>query len=155
MRKYSLNVENKPRASDVRVLIEELASYAQSKGQSPDGQELAVFVRDRLSRVVGGVYGTTFWGLFWVQMVWVEESLRGQGYGTELMRIAESEAHGRGCKLARLETFAPETLDFYEKLGYEVFGELEGHPPGRTTYFLKKTDLTAWGAEPRSVTADA
>ena len=155
MRKFDIKIENKPQASDVRVLIDELASYAQSKGLSQDGRDLAVFVRDRLSRVVAGVYGTTFWGLFWVQMVWVEESLRGQGYGTELMRIAEREAHGRGCKLARLETFAPETLDFYEKLGYEVFGELEGHPPGRTTFFLKKTDLTDWGAAPKSVATDA
>ena len=148
MRKLSIDIENKPQAGDVRVLMDELASYAQSKGLSRDGRDLAVFVRDRLSRVVGGVYGTTFWGLFWVQMVWVEESLRGQGYGTELMRMAEREAVGRGCKLARLETFTLESLDFYEKLGYVVFGEMEGHPPGLTTYFLKKTNLTDWGAAP-------
>ena len=155
MPKLNFSVENKPQPADVRALTDELASYAQSKGLSPDGRVLAVFIRDRLSRVVGGVYGMTFWELFWVQMVWVEESLRGQGYGTELMRIAEQEAHRRGCKLARLETFALESLDFYEKLGYEVFGELEGHPPGRTTYFLKKTDLRAWGAVPKSAVTDA
>jgi GNAT superfamily N-acetyltransferase len=84
-------------------------------------------------------------------MVWVEESLRGQGYGTELMRVAEREALGRGCQLSRLETFALEALDFYEKLGYEVFGKIEGHPPGRTTYFMKKSDLKVWGAAPESI----
>jgi ribosomal protein S18 acetylase RimI-like enzyme len=87
-------------------------------------------------------------------MVWVEESLRGQGYGTELMRAAERKALERGCHHARLETFALESFEFYEKLGYEVFGELEGHPPGSTTYFMKKADLKEWGDAPKSVTTE-
>ena len=152
MRKLKLSIERKPHPRDVQVLTDELASYAQSKGLSPDGQDLAVFLRDHLSKVVGGVFGTTYWGLLWLQMVWVEESLREQGYGTELMRAAEREALRRGCHLARLETFAPETLDFYKRLGYEVFGELEGHPPGSTTYFMKKSNLKEWGSAPKSIT---
>lgn len=155
VRHFKIDVGSSPRPHDVRVLTDELASYAQSKGLSPDGQPLAVFLRDRSAKVVGGVYGITFWGLFWVQMVWVEEGLRGQGYGTELMRAAEREALGRGCRLARLETFALESLDFYEKLGYEVFGTLGEHPPGHTTYFLKKSNLKESGATPESVTTDA
>jgi GNAT superfamily N-acetyltransferase len=137
MTRFKFSVESNPQPRDVQALKEELASYAQSKGLSPDHLPLAVFLRDRLGRVVGGVYGITHWGLLWIHMVWVEESLRGQGYGTELMRAAERKALERGCHHARLETFALESFEFYEKLGYEVFGELKGHPPGSTTYFMR------------------
>ena len=142
MSSFKIGLESEPQPTDVQVLTDELAAYAVAEGLSPDAKPLAVFLRSRFSRVVGGVYGITYWGLFWVQMVWVEESLRGQGYGTELMRVAEAEALRRGCRHARLETFAPEALDFYRKLGYEVFAELSGHPPAHTTYFMKKPDLT-------------
>jgi hypothetical protein len=55
MRKLNFTIETKPQPVDVRVLIDELASYAESRGLSRDGGGLAVFIRDRLSRVVGGV----------------------------------------------------------------------------------------------------
>lgn len=155
MRKLKLSVESDPPARDVKVLTDELVACAETRGLSPDARPLAVFLRDHWSEVVGGVYGATYWGLFWVQLVWVEESLRDQGHGTELMRAAEQEALARGCHLARVETFAPESLHFYQRLGYEVFGKLEGHPPGHTTYFMKKSDLRKWGRAPDSVTADA
>lgn len=152
---YKISIETKPRPGDINELTDELANYTESLGLSPEVQPLAVFLRSRLGRIAGGVYGVTYWGLFWVQLVWVEEELRGQGHGTELLRVAEREALGRGCRIARLETFAAGSCEFYRRLGYEVFGELRGHPPGHTTFFMKKSDLTQWGATPGSVTADA
>jgi hypothetical protein len=37
-----------------------------------------------------------------------------------------------------LDTFSFQARPFYEKLGYEVFGQLEDYPRGHSRYFLQK-----------------
>jgi hypothetical protein len=39
---------------------------------------------------------------------------------------------------AYLDTFSFQAPDFYKKLGYEVFGELQDFPHGHQRYFMKK-----------------
>lgn len=55
------------------------------------------------------------------------------------MRLAEEEAVRRGCLGAWLDTFSFQARGFYERLGYSVFGVIEGYPPGHSRFFLKKT----------------
>ena len=64
--------------------------------------------------------------------------MRGQDYGTKLIELAEGEAQARNCHAAYVDTFSFLALDFYQKLGYTVFGTLEDFPKGHTRYFLKK-----------------
>jgi ribosomal protein S18 acetylase RimI-like enzyme len=54
------------------------------------------------------------------------------------MEAAEFEAKGRNCHAAYVDTFSFLALDFYQKLGYTIFGSLEDFPKGHTRYFLKK-----------------
>jgi GNAT superfamily N-acetyltransferase len=72
----------------------------------------------------------------------VAEDLRGQDYGTKLMEAAELEARSRGCHAAYVDTFSFLALDFYRKVGYTIFGELEDFPKGHTRYFLRKMFAT-------------
>ena len=87
---------------------------------------------------VGGVIGTTYWGWFYISLMWIREDLRGKGYGAQLMAQAEDEAVRRGAKHAYLDTFDFQAPGFYEKLGYAVFGSLPDFPPGHTRYFMAK-----------------
>ena len=66
------------------------------------------------------------------------EALRGRGHGRALLAVAERWALERGCRDAFLDTFSFQAPEFYRKLGWEVFGTLEDHPPGHTHYFLRK-----------------
>jgi hypothetical protein len=59
------------------------------------------------------------------------------------MEAAEREAVGRGCRHAYVETFGSQALDFYKKLGYEVFGTLDDFPRGEARFYLQKRDLAA------------
>ena len=43
---------------------------------------------------------------------------------------AEAYARTRGATGATLETYSFQARPFYERLGYEVVGMLEGHPLG-------------------------
>jgi len=54
------------------------------------------------------------------------------------MEAAEQEARTRGCHAAYVDTFSFLALDFYQKVGYTIFGTLEAFPTGHTRYFLKK-----------------
>ncbi|MDY6868090.1 MAG: GNAT family N-acetyltransferase [Chloroflexota bacterium] len=46
--------------------------------------------------IVGGVIGATYWNWLYVDLMWVREDLRGQGFGRRLLELAEKEARARG-----------------------------------------------------------
>jgi len=94
--------------------------------QSPDGE------------IVGGVIGATYWDWLYINLMWVREDLRGRGFGQHLLAKAEEEARRRGAHHAYLDTFSFQAPDFYQKNGYQVFGELPDFPTGHQRYFLKK-----------------
>jgi hypothetical protein len=54
------------------------------------------------------------------------------------MEEAEVHARSRGAVAATLETYSFQARPFYERLGYEVFGTLDGCPLGHVKFFLKK-----------------
>jgi GNAT superfamily N-acetyltransferase len=87
---------------------------------------------------VGGLWGRTGYDWLFVELLFVPESMRGRGVGTDLMRRAEREAAARGCHGAWLDTFEFQARGFYERLGYECFGELQRYPVGSARFFLKK-----------------
>lgn len=88
--------------------------------------------------IVGGIYGATMWQWLMIDGLWVASSLRGQGFGKKLLLAAESTAVARGCVGSWLGTFDFQASNFYQALGYQVFAELPGFPPGHTHFHLRK-----------------
>jgi GNAT superfamily N-acetyltransferase len=68
----------------------------------------------------------------------VDDRFRGAGHGSALIEAAEQLARERDCIGVNLDTFEYQARPFYEKLGYTVFGTLEGYPPGYRQFFLAK-----------------
>lgn len=100
---------------------------------------LAVLLTDPQSNdIVGGLWGSTGWGYFYTDMLFIPETLRRLRLGSKVMRMAEEEAARRGCHGAWVDTYDFQARGFYEKLGYTVFGALDGPPPVYPRYFLKK-----------------
>lgn len=116
-------------------------------------QDLAVVIRgDSDGSVIGGLWGRTGWEWLTVELIFVPESLRGQGIASRLIAMAEKEALRRGCHSAWLDTLNPDALSLYERLGYARFGELADFPSGRSRYFLQKklkTEPSSAQASPR------
>ena len=96
-----------------------------------DGQPLAA-----------GLVGYTVWGWLFVEKLWVGEPLRSRGLAAKLLAAAEGEAVSRGCNRAWLDTFNPNAKRLYERLGYEVFGELPEFVGSNTRFFMKKQLVT-------------
>ena len=54
------------------------------------------------------------------------------------MAAIEGEGARHGSTNVYLNTFSFEAPEFYKKLGYTVFAELEDFPPGHKRMFLRK-----------------
>jgi len=104
----------------------------------PSGYRALVITLTRGGQPLGGLWGYTSYGWLYVQLLAVDEAARGQGAGRELLLRAEAEAISRGCHGAWLDTHEFQARGFYERLGYEVFGELADYPTGFARFFLRK-----------------
>lgn len=138
MTEFKIIAEENPAPADLDVIERALVEHNEARSEPRNYTPLAIFLRNAEGEIVGGLRGATVWGWLFVSQLWVAEELRGQDFGTRLMAAAESEAKGRNCHAAYVDTFSFLALDFYRKLGYTVFGSLEDFPKGHTRYFLKK-----------------
>ena len=103
-------------------------------------QPLHIYVLNSAGTVLDGLVGRTHSIPFWleVSVIWVDEQVRHQGLGRQLMERAEHEARSRGCRYARLATSDFQAPEFYQKLGYMLYGKLENLPPGETAFYFWK-----------------
>lgn len=115
-----------------------LGHFNAENGFPPDRQTVAITLADDDGQIVGGLWGKTVYDWLFVEFLIVPESLRGRDLGSRLMTTAEQIAIERGCVGAWLTTFSFQAQGFYEKLGYEMFGALEGSPGENVRLFLRK-----------------
>jgi GNAT superfamily N-acetyltransferase len=137
-REYIITLTDSPAPEDLKVVREGLENYNTSMGVELDWVSLALFIRDPEGNVVGGLTGGTYWGWLYVGFFWLVEDVRGQGMGSQLLDQAEKEARRRGCRNSFLDTTSFQSLSFYQKHGYILYGQLDNFPPGHSRYFLKK-----------------
>ncbi|WP_053980067.1 GNAT family N-acetyltransferase [Marinagarivorans algicola] len=128
-----------PTACDFETLKYGLTQYNESFTGTVFREKIAAFVKDDKDVVVGGVLGEIHWNWLHIQGLWLDESIRKEGWGTKLLAHVERYAVSKNTLNIRLETTSFQALDFYIKLGYAVFGELPNMPQGYTSYFLQKT----------------
>ncbi|MFA7339208.1 MAG: GNAT family N-acetyltransferase [Candidatus Obscuribacterales bacterium] len=130
---------DQPDADHVSEVTRILNDNNQRHGYQWASLPLSVVLKDAQGKIVGGLIGSTNWGWLHVDLLSVDASLRGSGYGTKLLEVAEDIARQRGCSFAYLDTFSFQAQGFYEKHGYQVWGNLEEFPPGASRIFLKKS----------------
>ena len=125
-------------ADERLTVIDGLVGYNREQGFVWERGPLNVLARGAGGAVVGGLLGEVNLGWLFVSALWVDASVRGSGVGSRLMEAAEAEARRRACVGVHLDTFSFQARPFYEKLGFELFGELTDCPPGGAKYYLRK-----------------
>jgi GNAT superfamily N-acetyltransferase len=131
-------VEEDPEPAQVQVLADGLSAHALPIVGRPGFRPIAVFARDQRGRIVGGIAATVNWQWLSINLVWVDEPLRGTGLGHRLLEAIEAAGRARGCTHAHLDTFSYQARPFYEKHGYELFATLDDYPEGHQRFFLRK-----------------
>lgn len=103
-----------------------------------DSEGTFAVVHRRDAKTVAGAIAVISKNWAYVEAVWVDASLRGQGIGFKLMRAVESYVYQLGLNGILLYTIDFQAPDFYRKLGYEQIGILPNRPtPQNATYFRK------------------
>jgi len=90
------------------------------------------------SQIKGGLWALSVWGSFYIALIITPEDSRGIGLGTDLMRRAELEARSRNCHQMWLDAYAFQARPFYERVGFSVFGQIDGPSPVFLRYFMQK-----------------
>ena len=92
-------------------------------------QTFSLVLRDD-DRIVAGGRGRIYLGALEIRGLWVDNTLRGEGMGSDLLRAIEREARRRGASKAMLYTYSWQAEAFYRKHGYEEYARFdfpEGH----------------------------
>lgn len=142
-----IEVTNNLAKADIETVSKGLEQHSVNLTPPYEKQELGVFVRDGDGNLLGGLTGSTLWGWLYIKLLWVDDGQRGTGLGRRLVQSAEEEAVRRGCFAAYVNTFSYQAPDFYEKLGYQVFGQLDDFPQGYQRVYLNKR-LTTFDTSP-------
>lgn len=101
-------------------------------------QTLTLGLRTPDQQLAGALLAATIWCWLSIDVLWIEPSLRGRGFGREMVREAERVAQERGCTHARLDTFDFQARSFYEGLGYRMYAQLDDFPVGHTQFHLTR-----------------
>lgn len=135
---YTITLERTPDPDDVLIVRNGLADFNRRKCGLAASEELVLLLKNEQQKTMGGLIGFTYGEWFRVQTLWVEEGLKGAGYGSWLLLEAEIEAVKRGCRIADVQTFGFQAPEFYRKNGYEMFAELENAVGAQSIYFFRK-----------------
>jgi GNAT superfamily N-acetyltransferase len=135
---YSIEYESSPKRTETIKLSQGIADYARQMKGHASIEEFAFFIRDPNETILGGCNGAMYYGCLYIDQLWVDESLRKQGYGTKLMQKAEELGKEKNCLFSTVNTMDWEGLDFYRKLGYYIEFERRGYVKDSTFYFLRK-----------------
>jgi GNAT superfamily N-acetyltransferase len=103
-----------------------------------DARELSVAARGDGGDLRAGIYGWTWGGCGYIDLVWVREDQRGSGLGARLLAAAEAEIRDRGCDRVALSTHSFQAPGFYARLGYSECGRTPGYPRGDDNIHLVK-----------------
>ena len=137
-KEYKIVYEEKPEDSAWGIVGHGVARYNKEQAGENHFKRLCYVLKDPDGEIVGGVIAEVYWDWLYIDLLWVKDELRKQGYGKSLMTRTEEEARQMGAKNAYLDTFSFQAPGFYENLGYKNFGELKDFPHGQRRFFMRK-----------------
>jgi GNAT superfamily N-acetyltransferase len=135
---YAVSYVDDPEESAWGIIGRGVGTFNKQQAGENDFQRLCYVLNSPEEEIMGGVLAELYWKWLFIDLLWVKEELRGQGYGHELLTKVETEARNRGARNAYLDTFSFQAPEFYAKHGYHQFGELQDFPKGHQRLFLTK-----------------
>lgn len=135
---YKIVFIEEPVESVLGIIGRGLRAYSKQQTDDDNCQRLCYAIYAPDDTIVGGALGELYWGWFHLESIWIQDDLRGRGYGSHLLKAIENEARQRGANHVFLNTFSFQAPKFYKQHGYQVFDQLRDFPPGNQRDFLTK-----------------
>lgn len=131
---------DRPTAADHTALLDILNAFSDSRAGDRDwpDHDLCLAIKDPDGAIAGGLWGRFYYDWLFIELIFVPEDRRGQDLGSTLLALAEAQARAWGAIGVWLDTFTFQACGFYEKKGYEIFGEISDYPAPHKRLFLSK-----------------
>lgn len=140
MKDYVINESTK---EEFNFVDEGIVEYNRTKvpyTQDPAFIWINRVIKNLNGEVLAGINSKLYcWNCLYIDVLWVKEGFRKEGYGSILLNEIELIVKEMGCKLVHLDTFDFQAKDFYIKHGYEIFGVLDECPNKHKRYYMKKS----------------
>lgn len=133
-----LAIEANPSDEVVRAIRDGLDNFNLQHAKGYGFQTLTIILRDDEGTIKGGLLGVTAWDWCHIDILWLDESVRGERYGSQLIQLAEQEALARACIGIFVDTMSFQAPEFYKKHGYTQWGQLDDFPVGHQRLFFQK-----------------
>ena len=101
-------------------ISEGLCKYEKENEIDLNYQKFAFVLRDKNNEIVGGLTGYTVFQEVYVDDLWIDELLRGQGFGKNLLLEVEKHFIGKEYDNINLVTNGFQAPEFYKKCGFEL-----------------------------------
>jgi GNAT superfamily N-acetyltransferase len=119
-------------------LDQEISAFNAAVTGHHDGRMLSVAVRGDDGDLRAGLYGWTWGGCGYIDLLWVRDDQRGSGLGARLLAAAEAEIRHRGCDRVALNTHSFQAPGFLRPVWLSRMRSHAGYPHGRDDIHLLK-----------------
>lgn len=120
------------------ILLKGISDFTFQKKGFPPLQSFSIFIKNQQQNVLGGISGVILHGSLHIDSLWVDESLRHQGWGTKLMQEAEEIGKKGRLVFITVNTMEWEGLPFYQKLGCSIEFTRDGYSENSKMFLLRK-----------------
>lgn len=100
------------------------------------------------NETVGAITCKLLWDWIYIDELWIDEKIRGKGYGKQLIELVEEYANKNKLQGIWLWTQSWQAEDFYINLGYEEFTRFQNFPKGYERIGFRKYILTTSYSSP-------
>ena len=118
-----------PSAADTNQLAQGLSCYTVSEVGADGFRPVEIFIRDE-DVLLADVSGLLSWNWLQISLLGVDEKIRKEGLGSELIDRSETVARAEGCTYVHVSAFSFQASRFCESQGYERFSNFDNYPPG-------------------------
>jgi GNAT superfamily N-acetyltransferase len=119
-------------------LAQRICEYNAAATGYHDAESFTAVQEHGSGAVEAGICGYTWGGCCFVSHLWVSESARGQGLGSDLLNAVERHARNKRCHLVLLSSHSFQAPEFYARRGYTQVARIMDHPVGHSNIFYTK-----------------
>lgn len=101
-------------------------------------EPIDLIFKNEHGEIVAGLLSCLCWNWVEVDILWVDERYRHQGYGTRLLEEIQAVALSKEADFIKLNTFDFQAPKFYRKHGFELLFEIDNAPRGSKHYYFMK-----------------
>lgn len=136
------SISETPTPEEMERISEAVENHKRTQTQGEydlPGVDIKLVMKDAEGVVQGGVTACTIYRVMHLDVLWVAEASRGQGYGSQLVLGAENIGFKKGCITSQTWTFSFQGPEFYPTIGYKQIGVYDGYPNQVTEHaFMKR-----------------